>query len=254
MFQRPWALFLKWFPSLNSLEIKGSSLAFFKQKSHLQQVITVFQLPVQLTSLDAYVIIIISHTECFKPFMKTYWDVVDTRHCNTTVCFNFVLSACSHSRASDLFSLSAFVRGFCVNLEKEVTAGGSANRDTSQWGPLTLEYESLQISRVFVLALIHSYAIASNTILPIRLFFSCASLILLLHPLSPNLSSLSLSSTLLSSHHSRSAFLLEFPSTVELKAASLSLSVLFLFFFYKFLPSYQNNQFNLWLELYTVSN
>lgn len=125
--------------------------------------------------------------------MKTYWDVGHTLHCNTVVHFNFVLSACSHSRASDWFSLSAFVRVICVNLEKEVTARGSVSRDTSQWGSFTLEYESLQISRVFILALIHLYAIASNTILPIRFFFSpCASLIPLLHPLSPNLSSLSL--------------------------------------------------------------
>lgn len=148
--------------------------------------------------------------------MKTYWDVGHTRHCNTTVRFNFVLSACSHSRASDWLSPSAFVRVFCVNSEKEVTAGGSANRDTSQWGSLTLEYESFQISRVFILALIHSYAVASNTILPIRLFFSSLRLSNPPSPSSLPKPFISLSSTLLSSHHSRSVF----PSRISFRSGA----------------------------------
>lgn len=167
--------------------------------------------------------------------MKTYWDVGHTHHCSTTVCFYLSFL---HAVIWGLWTGSACLLSsecFCVNLEKEVTAGGSANGDTSQWGSLPLEYESLHISRVFILTLIHSYAIASNTILRIRLFFPLC----LANPPSPSplpKPFISLSSTLLSSHHSWSVFFLEFPSTVELKAASLSLSVLFVFFFYIFSP------------------
>lgn len=180
-------------------------------------------------------------------FMKTCWDVGHTRRFNTTMRLNFLLSARSHSRASDWLSLSAVSRVFCVNLEKEVTAGGSANRDASQWGSLTLEYESLQISRVFILALIHSFAMASNTTLPICLPPTPptpASLIPLLHPLSPNLSSLSLSlprfcHPITPGLFSFSNFLPQWswrqPLSPCLSYSSFS-SILFL-------PSYQNNQF-----------
>lgn len=154
--------------------------------------------------------------------------------------FNLVLSACSHSRASDWFSLSAFSRVFCVNLEKEVTAGGSANRDTSQRGSLTLEYESLQISRVFILALIHSFAMASNTTLPIRLFFPSLRLS---NPPSPSSLPKPFISLSLSLFHASVIPSLPvcFPSRISFHSGaegslSLSQSVLFVFFFYTFSP------------------
>lgn len=99
--------------------------------------------------------------------------------------------------------------GFCVNLQKEVTAGCFANWDISQWGSLTLEYESLQISRVFSSA--HTPSPPSSPS-PFFLFLFNPPLVC---PPPPKLSSLS--SSLLSPHHSLSGiFFLWFSSVVEL--------------------------------------
>ncbi len=94
-----------------------------------------------------------------------------------------------------------FVAWFCVNLQKEVTAGCLANGDNAQRGSSMLEYKSLQISRVFILGLIRLHPSPPSS--PSAFFFfSCLS-----NPSSPvsplhqNLSSLC---TLLSPHHSLS--------------------------------------------------
>ena len=67
---------------------------------------------------------------------------------------NNLLFLFESSRDGVGFSLAVLVSGFCVNLQKEVTAGCLANSDVAQWESSTLEYESLQLSRVFVLRLI----------------------------------------------------------------------------------------------------
>lgn len=155
-----------------------------------------------------------------------YWDVGHTRHCKATMHFYFVLSVCSRCRASDWFSLSAFVRVFCVHLKEEVTAGG----------PASVSVRVLTI-RIWKFADLTSIHLDSHPLLRHRVqhhpphpaFFPLR----LANPTSP--SSLPkpfilLSSTLLPPHHSRSVFFLEFPSTVELKAASLSPCLTYLSF------------------------
>ncbi len=77
-------------------------------------------------------------------------------------------------------SLAVFVVGFCVNLQKEVTAGCLASWDNAQWESSTLEYESLQLSRVFILGLIRSHPSPPSS--P-SVFFFPVSLIPLLHSL-----------------------------------------------------------------------
>lgn len=87
-------------------------------------------------------------------------------------------------------------------------------------------------------------------------FFSRCSLILLLHPLFLNLSSLAFPHFCHPiTPHTPGFFLLNFLPQWSWKEGSLSLSphVLFVFSFFHFLPCYQNNQVNLWLELYIKS-
>lgn len=158
-------------------------------------------------------------------FLCIFHSALSVWYVFSTACSR-LLFLLENGRNQVEFSLAVFVAGFCVNLQKEVTAGCLANCDNAQWGSSTLEYESLQISRVFILGLIRSHPSPPSS--P-SAFFPPVSLIPLLNTF---LFTRTFHLALLHcchSHHSLSLSFCNFPSCWNRKRGCVSLWICLVF-------------------------